>query len=101
MCKGSAAMLFFTEGNYTIDDIYALPEGERAELTSRKMDYNTKNTLYAESGVREYWIVDPDKERTTIYYYEEDAAPMIVPFDQPIHAGIYKDLSINISELLK
>lgn len=32
-----------------------------------------------DAGVREYWIVDPEKERTTIYRYEEDAVPMIIP----------------------
>ncbi|MBO5304017.1 MAG: Uma2 family endonuclease [Lachnospiraceae bacterium] len=69
--------------------------------SSRKMDYRTKMTLYADAGVREYWIVDPEKERTTVYRYEEDAAPMIVPFQQEITVGIYGDLNINISELLK
>lgn len=69
--------------------------------SSRKMDYSTKNALYSDAGVREYWIVDPSKERTTVYRYEEDAAPMIIPFDQPVQVGIYTDLSINISELLK
>lgn len=69
--------------------------------SSRKMDYSTKNTLYSDAGVREYWIVDPLKERTTIYRYEEDAAPTIIPFDQIIQVGIYSDLSITISELLK
>ena len=69
--------------------------------SSRKMDYSTKNALYAESGVREYWIVDPAKERTTVYRYEEDVAPIIIPFNQPVVVGIYGDFSINISELLK
>lgn len=68
--------------------------------SSRRMDYAVKNTLYSSSGVREYWIVDPDKHRTTVYQYEEDAAPMIVSFDQPLAAGIYKDLEIIISTLL-
>lgn len=68
--------------------------------SSRRMDYNTKNALYADAGVREYWIVDPEKRRTTVYYYEKDAAPMIIPFDQPLTVGIYGNLEINISKLL-
>jgi len=65
------------------------------------MDYATKNTLYSNAGVREYWIIDPQKkERTTVYYYEEDAAPTIISFCQKLSVGIYKDLQICISELL-
>ena len=68
--------------------------------SSRKIDYSTKMTLYSNTGVREYWIVDPAKERTTIYRFEEDAAPTIIPFVQPIQVGIYNDLNITISELI-
>ena len=67
---------------------------------SRRTDYGKKNSLYADSGVREYWIVDPEKQSTTVYRYEEDAAPMIFPFDQTVTAGIYGDLNITITELL-
>lgn len=68
--------------------------------SSRRMDYSTKMILYLNSGVREYWIVDPEKKRTTIYCFEEDAAPMIFPFDDKITSGIYEDLTVRIAEML-
>ena len=35
------------------------------------------------------------------YRYEEDAAPMIAPFDQTLTVGIYGDFEINIAKLLE
>ena len=55
---------------------------------SRKMDYSLKNTIYSQAGVREYWIVDPAKERTTVYHYEDDAAPVIYTFREPHMAKV-------------
>ena len=49
---------------------------------------------------REYWIVDPAKERTTVYHYEDDAAPVIYTFSQEIPVAIYDGLTIRISDLL-
>lgn len=69
--------------------------------SSRKMDYSLKNTLYSDANVREYWIVDPAREQTTVYRYEQDAAPIIIPFDDFIKVGIYGDLNICIADLLK
>ena len=68
--------------------------------SSRKLDYGIKNGIYSQSGVREYWIVDPIKERVTVYYYEEDVAPVIYGFDQDIPVGIYPGLTIKINDLL-
>ena len=67
---------------------------------SRKMDYSLKNTIYSEAGVREYWIVDPAKERVTVYHYEEDVAPVIYSFSQEISVGIYLGLTIRIDDLI-
>ena len=35
------------------------------------------------------------------YRYEEDAAPLIAPFDQTLTVGIYGDFEINIAKLLE
>lgn len=69
--------------------------------SSRKMDYSLKNTLYTNSDVREYWIVDPAIKRTTVYRYDDDVAPIIIPFDDYVKVGIYGDLKICIADLLK
>ena len=71
--------------------------------SSRRMDYLNKAGLYLNSGVREYWIIDPLKKYTTVYLNEQDPAefaPIIFPFESSIKVGIFSDLSINISRLL-
>lgn len=73
---------------------------EIASLSSRRMYYNCKNGLYMDAGIHEYWIVGPEKERTTIYRFDEDATPTIASFEQDIPVGIYEDLVINIAEIL-
>ena len=69
--------------------------------SSRKMDYGKKMWLYMNAGVREYWIVDPSMKRTTLYRFEDNEAPVIVPFEQAIQMGIYPELEITIADLLK
>lgn len=69
--------------------------------SSRRIDYRQKLVLYEKSGVREYWIVDPERERTTVYHLESDDAPEIYVFDQSIPTELYLDLAITISDLLQ
>ena len=82
--------------------IYGAPDFvvEVVSSSTKKKDYALKLSKYMEAGVREYWIVDPEKQRTMIYRYEDDAAPMIVPFEQDLAVGIYNNFMINVSKLL-
>ena len=65
---------------------------------SRRMDYYTKLFKYRTAGVREYWIVDPDKNRIMVYNFEsEDAAEY--SFSDCVKVGIYDDFSIEFSKL--
>ncbi len=68
--------------------------------SSRKLDYGIKNIIYAQSGIREYWIVDPAKEKVVVYCYDHNSDPCLYSFDSDIPVGIYQRLMIRIWELL-
>ena len=68
--------------------------------SSRRMDYFTKLFKYRTSGVREYWIVDPEKNRILVYNFEsEDTGDYT--FSDSVKAGIYEELYINFSDIAK
>ena len=64
--------------------------------SSRSMDYNTKLFKYRTAGVREYWIVDPDKGRVTVYQFEHDTMEEY-GFSDKVKAGIYEGFEIDFS----
>lgn len=66
--------------------------------SSRRMDYYIKLFKYRTAGVREYWIVDPDKNCITVYsFFNEDMQEYQFTDDIPV--GIYQGFSINLSSL--
>lgn len=66
---------------------------------SRRMDYMTKLFKYRTAGVREYWIVDPLKDRVTVYNFEHDDLAEF-SFADTIKSVIYGDLEIDIPTLI-
>ena len=63
-------------------------------------DYITKLNLYADAGVREYWIVTPSKETVFVYYLEKtDFKVETYTFQDNIKVNIYEDFSIDFTEL--
>ncbi len=46
----------------------------------------------------EYWIVDPEKNRITVYNFDEENGDEY-SFDGVVPCGIYGDLAINFKEL--
>ena len=66
--------------------------------SSHRMDYYTKLFKYRTAGVREYWIVDPDKNRILVYNFEQENVEEH-SFHDIIKAGIYDDCFIDFSKL--
>ena len=63
--------------------------------SSHKMDYYLKLFKYRTAGVREYWIVDPDKERIFVYRFEQDTVDEYL-FGNDVPVGIYRDFVIKV-----
>lgn len=63
--------------------------------SSKPRDYMTKLFKYRTAGVREYWIVDPDKQITLVYGFEKDTVEQY-NFGEDIPVGIYERFAINI-----
>lgn len=65
---------------------------------SRKMDYGMKLFEYHSAGVREYWIVDPDKGRIVVWNFENDDMEEFL-FSDTVKSHIYEDLTIDFAKL--
>ena len=66
---------------------------------SPNRDYLTKLNLYANAGVREYWIVNPKSQTIIVYFFEADILAQPYTFNDKIKVNIYGDLYIDFSEL--
>ena len=67
---------------------------------SVKIDYTIKLKKYITAGVREYWIVDPAREKITVYYFDsEEDIPYIYTFRDTVKVNIYNDLYIDFGKL--
>ena len=66
---------------------------------SVKMDYERKKKLYQESGVEEYWIVDTEKERVSVYRFQEGNQSREYSFHETIEVGLYEDLCLDLKEM--
>ena len=66
--------------------------------SSKRMDYFTKLFKYRTAGVREYWIVDPDKNRIMVYTFETDNMSEYA-FTDDVPVSIYPGFSIHFSQL--
>lgn len=68
--------------------------------TTASHDYIRKLNLYADAGVKEYWIVDPISKKVFVYHLEEtDFKADCYTFQDKIKVNIYDDLWIDFTEM--
>ena len=64
--------------------------------SSKRMDYLIKLLKYQKAGVKEYWVVDPERKSVMVYDFAEDDVNTY-SFEDKIPVGIYDgDLKIKI-----
>ena len=63
-------------------------------------DYGVKLFKYRTAGVREYWIVNPQKNTVMVYDLENEKKSNQYTFEDNVPVCIYEDLSIRVSDLL-
>lgn len=73
---------------------------EIVSLDSQVDDYITKLYYYYEYGVKEYWIIDPQRRRIFVNWFEGGLFNIPYTFDAIIKINIFSNLYINFREIL-
>ena len=66
---------------------------------SKKMDYLLKLLKYRSCGVKEYWIVDPEKNRVIVYNFTGDESINEYTLEDSVKAGINEELVIDLKNM--
>lgn len=70
--------------------------------STKKKDMNLKLKKYKEAGVREYWMIDPDKQKVIVYDFEQGESPIICGFDATIPVAIFDgECQIDFKEIVE
>lgn len=68
--------------------------------STRKKDMTLKLHKYANAGVREYWILDPDRQKLIVYDLEHEEFPVIYDLLGSAPVNIFDgELAINLDKI--
>lgn len=68
---------------------------EIVSQSSKSRDYMAKLFKYRATGVREYWIVDPEKQMVMVYGFEKDIVEQY-KFGEHVPVSIYDGFTIKV-----
>jgi Uma2 family endonuclease len=69
--------------------------------SSKRMDYLLKLFKYRTAGVREYWIINPEKRVVLVYTWNDGHESVdMYAFEDEIPSGIYPDLKIRLADVV-
>lgn len=104
-----------TENNYLEPDISVICDPNKLnekgcngapdwiiEITSPSNpthDYIRKLNLYLLSGVKEYWIINPQSQSITVYNFETGVMAQPYTFNDKVKVNIYDDFEIDFNKL--
>lgn len=71
--------------------IFGAPDfvAEVLSKSTRRKDMLIKGEKYEHAGVREYWMIDPDKKKILVYDFAGEEYPIIYGFDDVIPVRIF------------
>ena len=81
------------KNKFTRKNIFGAPDFviEVLSKATRKKDMGIKLSKYINAGVREYWIVDPEKEMIIVYDIENDMDIALYTFDNQVPVHIFNE----------
>ena len=70
--------------------------------STSKKDSTIKLKKYKHAGVREYWMVDPDKKKVVVYDWNKSDIPAVFGFDAKVSVGIFDgECVIDFAEIFE
>lgn len=82
--------------------VYGAPDFvvEVLSPSTSKKDSLLKLRKYKAAGVREYWMVDPDKKKVVVYDWSKSEVPTVYGFDAKVPVGIFNgECEIDFAEI--
>ena len=85
------------------DACYGAPDLviEIASKSTRKRDYGLKLKKYRTAGVREYWIVEPERQTVLVSCFEDEELSCLYSFEDEIAFHIFPELSVCLKNLIQ